>query len=243
MIFGLVSIFSIDRNVYVSKKYSWKNDLDFINWISSGTWALVSEARENLQAAPFTRKFGYKLNVADCISLILPIIFLWFCQLYLSDSQCPLLLAPESDGRRSARRASAEEDEAQTSAAQFCVGAHPTSMWVRAPCNVVRYRYVFVFPFVFIFHKFNLAGCEVVPAWSALREVNLCDWTNLWRLLMHQVPAWTGCPSTWGARWWWGRRRSWKKRGGGVVLACHSTTPLLLTMAMKAWPGHNVFSK
>ena len=52
-------------------------DLDFIHWISSGTGALVSEARENLQAAPFTRKFGYKLNVAaDCISLILPIVFL-----------------------------------------------------------------------------------------------------------------------------------------------------------------------
>ena len=89
----------------------------------------------------------------------------------------------------------------------------PRALW-----NVVRYWCVFVFPFVFVFVSlciFALAGCDVQPAWSALREVNLCDWNILWAQL-HQVPAWTGCQSTWTWCWWWGRRR---RRGLLCVIA------------------------
>ena len=109
-------------------------DLDFINCITSGPRVLVSKPEGSLvgdlRAVPCFNKLGHNLNVANCISLILltvfllfrqlyfsdsancislipPIVFLSFCRLYFSDSQRPLLLAPESDGRRSARRASA----------------------------------------------------------------------------------------------------------------------------------------
>ena len=187
-------------------------DLDFINCITSGPRVLVSKPEGSLvgdlRAVPCFNKLGHNLNVANCISLILltvfllfrqlyfsdsancislipPIVFLSFCRLYFSDSQRPLLLAPESDGRRSARRASARV------VLQECLGRRrrdpnlccsvlrrrpPSKHVSRAPCNVVRYRCVFVFVFVFVivfvfvfvfgFSNRTLAGCELDPAWS-----------------------------------------------------------------------------
>ena len=70
----------------------------------------------------------HTLESVNRISLIVPTVFFDSADCISLTLQCPLLLAGEWDGRGSGRRGPAEEEEAQTSAAQFCLAAPPCSM-------------------------------------------------------------------------------------------------------------------